>query len=350
VEEMGGTRASSLDDIWAKADYISVHVPKTAETTHLLNKTVFEKCKTGVRLVNCARGGIIHEGDLLEALDSGKVAAAALDVFEQEPPAADHPLLSHPKTIVTPHLGASTEEAQVNVALDVAEQIRDFFKSGIARSAVNSPILRADILDPVKHYMKLSEQLGQFVRQLAKGASTELQVTAKGTLAENNIAPLVVAAIKGLLSVSTEGVNYVNAKLIAEKQGLSLQESKAKSAGSYTNQLVLTLKTESGSYTVAATLLGVNQIRIIQVQNFSASLEPTPYMLVAPHDDKPGMVAKIAQLLGESDINISSLQVGQAFKKNASVMLFNLDSPPSADVLREMEALPGVHEVTLIRL
>lgn len=341
----GGASLVPLESIWAKADFITVHVPKTKETTHLINATTLQLCKKGVRFVNCARGGIIHEADLAEALRNGTVAGAALDVFEQEPPDATNPLLAPDiadKVVLTPHLGASTEEAQINVALDVAEQVREFFETGTARSAINMPLLRSALLDPVRPYMPLAEVLGKLARQLAEGATQFVEITAKGTLVEKetNLAPLSLAVLKGLFSVNREGVNYVNAPILAKELGITVQESKTLGQGSFPNLLTVTVKTATGTVKLSGTLMAANIYRIVEIEGFKTSLRPTPHMMIVPHEDKPGMVAKVATILGNYDINISSLQVGER-PTGDSIMLFNLDSPVPEPALLAISQVDG---------
>nr|MBX2861066.1 phosphoglycerate dehydrogenase [Vampirovibrio sp.] len=308
-----GVEQVELEVIWETADFITLHVPKTRETTNLVNKETFAKCKPGVRFINCARGGIINEADLAEALKNGQVAAAALDVFDGEPLDTASPLLSlgehQNKIVLTPHLGASTEEAQVNVAIDVAEQIRDFFTHGSAQNAVNIPMLRKELLDPVREFMPMAEVLGNLVRQLAKGATQSIEMTAKGTLSEHKTSPLTLAVLKGLLSHAREGVNYVNAPVIADEAGFKVKESSVSKAENYTNQLVVTLTTTEGTYQVAGTLIAEGHFKITEVDGYLTALDPTPNVLFAPHHDRPGMVAKVASTLGDTDINISALQV-----------------------------------------
>jgi D-3-phosphoglycerate dehydrogenase / 2-oxoglutarate reductase len=341
AESLGATQVG-LPDIWAKSDFITVHVPKTKDTVNLINKETLALCKPGVRLVNCARGGIINELDLVAALESGHVAGAALDVFDAEPLATDSPLRSMgDKVVLTPHLGASTEEAQVNVALDVAEQIRDFFATGNARSAVNMPFLRADILEPVRPYMPLAEALGKLARQLVDGPVSQIEVIAKGTVSEHNIAPLSLAVLKGVFSLSREGVNYVNARYMAQERGITVQETKTDTAGSYANQVVVKLTTPTGVAEVAGTLLTQDQPRIIQIDEFATLIIPTANLLLVPHEDKPGMVAKVASLLGDEQINISSMQVGRDPQHQRNMMVFNLDSPVSEALLAQIAAIPG---------
>ena len=357
LAESLGVTLLSLNELWPVADFITVHVPKTKETTHLINATTLAQCKAGVRLVNCARGGIIEEAALADALRSGHVAAAALDVFEQEPLENTSPLLAEDlahKLILTPHLGASTEEAQVNVALDVAEQIRDFLTTGAVRSAVNLPLLRSDLLDPVRPFMPLVENLAKVLRQLASGPATQLEIRVKGALTEKNLAPLSLAALKGLLSQNREGVTYVNAPLLAKAQGLVVSEVKVPGEGSFANLVTLVLHTPQGQVCVAGTLLGNNLQRIVDLDGFKASLKPTAHMLMVPHEDKPGMVAKVATVLGDAGINIASLQVGQKLETqanaSASVMIFNLEAPVPAQQLQAITAIEGCFGATLLQV
>ncbi|MBY0402865.1 MAG: phosphoglycerate dehydrogenase, partial [Cyanobacteria bacterium] len=288
AEELGVTRVS-LEEIWEKADFLTIHAPKTAETAYLINAKTLALCKKGIRIVNCARGGIIHEQDLADAVKSGHVAGVAIDVFEQEPIGADNPLLTlGTKSVLTPHLGASTEEAQINVAIDVAEQIRDFFEFGYARNAVNIPMLRKEILDPVKYYMPMAEALGSFVRQLALGALQQIEITAKGQVTQHDTSPLTLAVLKGLLSPVREGVNYVNAPLIAEEMGVKVKESSMKSSENYLNLLTVAVTTDQKVYRISGTLIANTIYRIVEVDGYATTIDAVPpNILITPHHDRP---------------------------------------------------------------
>lgn len=348
AEELG-VNVVSIDDIIENSDFITIHAPKTKETQNLFNRDTFARCKPGVRLINCARGGIINETDLAEAIQQGIVAGAALDVFEQEPPDLSGPLFQlgeHAKKLVlTPHLGASTEEAQVNVALDVAEQIKDFFQHGFAKSAVNIPLLRQDMLDPVKHFMPMAEVLGNFIRQRAQGTTQAVEITAKGDLGQHHIEPLTLAVLKGLLSDAKEGVNYVNAPSIAEESGIQVKTAKTKSAGNYLNLLEVKLITEDQTYSVTGTLISEEIFRIVDMDGYQMALKPTSDILIAPHHDRPGMIAKVATVLGEAGVNISSLQVARCGPEagGESIMVFNLDNSPSEQLLARIGELEGIY-------
>jgi D-3-phosphoglycerate dehydrogenase / 2-oxoglutarate reductase len=282
-------------------------------------------------------------------------------VFEQEPPLTTSPLLSLPATcanrlIITPHLGASTQEAQLNVALDVAEQIRDFFKEGYASHAVNLPTLRKELLDPVKQYMPMAEVLGSLVRQLAQGPAEAVEVTAKGTLASLNTSPLTLAVLKGLLATAKEGVNYVNAPLLAEEYGLKVKSAATKGTQDFLNLLTVSLTThhngESRKVSVAGTLVADSMFRIVAIDDYRLTLEPTSHILLTPHKDQPGMIAGVATVLGQNGVNISALQVARRGPSagGESVMIFNLDNPPSPSVLQAIRQLPGIFDATAITL
>ncbi len=343
----------TMDALFTESDFITLHAPKTPETEHLLNHDAFARMKDGVRIINCARGGIIDEPALLEALASGKVAGAALDVFEQEPLPVDSPLLQFgDRVITTPHLGASTEEAQVNVARDVAEQILEYFQTGTAQSAVNIPALRKEILDPVRPYMGLAELMGNLVRQISAGGTNQVELVAGGTLSQENLMPLLLAVLKGLLGYAREGVNYVNALVVAEEEGIAVKESRSPRSGNYLNLLTVHLTTDSGVYSVSGTLLNDRMPRIVSLNDYPASIKPSPYLLLTPHIDKPGMIAKVATILGAHEINVSALQVARRGQEagGESMMVFNLDNPLPPAVLKEIEQLEGIISTKFIEL
>jgi D-3-phosphoglycerate dehydrogenase / 2-oxoglutarate reductase len=350
ADELGVTPVP-LARIWEQSDFMTIHAPKTKDTTHLINTDTLALCKKGVRIVNCARGGIIDEVALVKAVQTGHVAAVGLDVFEIEPLPTDHPLLQLGNAaVLTPHLGASTEEAQVNVAIDVAEQLRDFFEHGFARNAVNIPMLRKDLLDPVKPYMPLAETLGKLVRQIAQGAVTRVDVVARGVLAQHKVTPLTVAVLKGLMDSVREGVNYVNAGLIADENGIEVHESSTKTTEDYLNLLVVKLTTATGSYQVAGTLIAQDIYRIVEVHGYRTQFEPTAHVLLAPHQDQPGMIAQASTILGQQGINISALQVGRRAAGEESMMIFNLDSAVPDETLACITNIPGIKRAISVSL
>ena len=343
----------TLEVLFAEADFMTLHAPKTPETEHLLNDAAFKQMKDGVRIVNCARGGIIDEAALIRALESNKVAGVALDVFEQEPLPANHPLLTlGDRVITTPHLGASTEEAQINVAQDVAEQLLAYFQTGTAQNAVNIPALRKEILDPVRPYMALAEQMGNMLRQLTSGGITQVELIAGGVLGQENLTPLTLAVLKGLLGYAREGVNYVNAMVIAEEEGISVKESRSPKAGNYLNLLTVHLSTDAGTYSVSGTLISDKLYRIVNLNGYPASIAPSRYILLTPHIDKPGMIAKVAAVLGDNHINVSALQVARKGEAagGESMMVFNLDDALTPAMLKQVESLDGISSTKFIEL
>lgn len=362
AEQLDFRLVDSLDAIWAEADIITLHVPKTKDTVNMVNTETLAKCKKGVRFVNCARGGLIDEQALADAIRSGHVAGAAIDVFSEEPAPADNPLMGlGNRVVLTPHLGASTEEAQLNVAIDVAEQLKQFFSSGFCNNAVNLPVFKREVVEPVKAYMPLAEMLGAMASQLAGERRPEgVTLRYEGSLSKRNIAPLTLTALKGLLSRTREGVNYVNARLIAEDElHLNLEETtRPEVAEGYRNQIRLAVALDGGeTVTVSGTLVAEGISRITEINGFAAPIEPTPVMLLVPHSDQPGAVGKVSSLLGHHGINISGMAVARRERHDIggpSIMAFNLDGLPDTvagrDLMAEINRLPGIENATIVRL
>jgi D-3-phosphoglycerate dehydrogenase len=350
--EQLGCRLVELDILFQEADYITLHLPKTPETANLINTDSIAKMKPTTRIINCARGGIVNEAAIVQALQEGKLAGAALDVFSQEPLEADSTLRGVGKELLlTPHLGASTEEAQVNVAIDVAEQIRDVLLGLPARSAVNIPGLRPDLLEQLRPYLQLAETLGNLVAQLAGGRVEALNVRLQGELATNQSQPIVVAALKGLLSHALqERVNYVNASIEAKERGIRVVETRDASIKDYTGSLHLTAKGSLGEHSVAGALLGDSEIRITSVNDFPVNVPPNKYMLFTMHRDMPGIIGKIGSLLGNFNVNIASMQVGRKIVRGDAVMVLSIDDPLPDDVLAEFLKVPGVRDAYTVTL
>lgn len=353
VENFGAEYIQNIDDFWPKCDFITVHVPKNKETVNLINKDSILKMKKGVRLVNCARGGIINEQDLKDAIDTGYVASAAIDVYENEPDIASCPLNGCGGNIVlTPHLGASTQEAQINVAIDVAEQIKEVLSGGSASSAVNIPSLRPDKLEPVKDYMQIAENSGELGIQLSDGVVKTIEITAQGDLADLDIQPLTVAVLKGALSSRLEGINYVNAPIIAEKRGIDIISTRSKVKCNFAGLLTIKFITDKGENTVAGALVAKDIPRIVKIDDYETSIRPQKHMLIVPHVNKPSMIAQVAKVIGENNINIGSMNVVQKHDRHAteSIMVINIDSEVSSNVLSEIDKIDGVHGSKYIRL
>jgi D-3-phosphoglycerate dehydrogenase len=346
-----GCSLVDLDLLFSESDYITLHVPKTPETTHLINKEALDKMKPTTRIVNCSRGGIIDEDALVEALEADKIAGAALDVFEQEPLGESKLRELSSKVILTPHLGASTEEAQTNVAIDVAEQIRDVLLGLPARSAVNIPGLTPEVMEKLRPYLQLSETLGNLVGQLAGGGIDLLNVKLQGELATNQSQPLIVAAIKGLLSQALrERVNYVNASIEAKERGIKVIETRDSSMQDYSGSLHLEARGSTGEHSVTGVLLSNGEIRITDIDEFPVNVPPSNYMLFTLHRDMPGIIGKIGSLLGSFNVNIASMQVGRKIVRGDAVMVLSLDDPLPEGILEEILKVPGIRDAYTVKL
>ncbi len=353
VEKIGAKYVTSLDEFWGQCDYITIHTPKTKETTALINRNTLNRMKKGVRIVNCARGGIIDEAALKEALESGQVQAAAIDVFETEPDITASPLYGCKGNItMTPHLGASTAEAQFNVAIDVAEQIREVLSGGSAKAAINIPALKSAVIEPVRDYMQLAENIGELVKQLSKGNLKNINITVNGNLSELNVAPLEVAVQKGIFSSFIEGVNFVNAPLIAKTRGINVVTSKSQKDCTFIGSISVTLTTDVEENTVTGALIAKNMPRIVRINDYNMSIEAEEHMLMVPHENKPSMVAKVAVVISEHNININRMQVAQKSNKsdNVSIMIITTDRDVDDATMKTINEINGVQNAQYIKL
>ena len=353
VEAAGGEYVPILDDFWGKCDYITIHVPKTKDTVNMINKDTIAKMKKGVKLVNCARGGIINENDLKVAIENGDVSAAAIDVYENEPNIESCPLINCDGNILlTPHLGASTKEAQLNVAIDVAEQIKEVLKGGAAKSAVNIPSLRPDRLEPVKDYMQIAENSAEVATQISDGKINRIEITAQGDLADLDIQPLVVAVLKGVLSASSEGVNYVNAPVLAKNKGIEIVSTCSNTKCNFAGLLSIKLITDKGTTSVSGALVAKDIPRIVKIDSYETSIRPQRHMLIVPHTNKPSMIAKVAKVIGENEINIGSMNVVQRNDKHEteSIMVINIDTGVNEKTLTEIGNIDGVNNPKYVNL
>lgn len=350
AEKMGIVLAS-LDEIYRQADFITVHTPLNKDTRHMISTEAFEKMKQGVRIINCARGGIIDEKALVEAIRSGKVAGAALDVFENEPPAKDNPLLSMDEVIVTPHLGASTVEAQENVALDVSEEILHLLRGEPFKNAVNLPSIPPEMMEKIQPYFDLCEKLGLFVAQMADSGIKEVVITYSGELRDLNTDPLTRNVLKGILSYYLTGeVNYINAPHLAAKKEIHVLEQKSSHSRGFTSLITVTLRTSQEEHSVSGTLLNGYGARIIKIDNYSIDVEPSGHFLLISHQDKPGMIGQVGQVLGDNGINIATMQVGRQSAGGKAIMLLSIDKEADPDVLAKIQDLADIHDVTEIDL
>ncbi len=344
-----GVELVSFDEVVEQSDVITVHVPKTRTTTGLINAAVIERMRPGVLLLNVARGGIIDEADLAAALASGKVAGAGIDVYNAEPPTGS-PLLDAPNTLLTPHLGASTEEAQVAVAEEVAEQILEILDGRSARYAVNAPLLTPETAQAIAPYLPLAVTLGRFVAQLARTAPRTLTLEVAGEIAAHDSSSLVAAALRGLLeSATTERVNLVNAGTVAKARGITVIERKTPNAGDHTALLTLTAETDSGPVTVAGTVAG-DEPRLVRLDEHVMDLAPADHMLITRHRDRPGTMGRIGVMLGEADVNISSMTLARSAPRADAFMLLALDDEAPDAVLDHIRADEAVIDVWQVHL
>lgn len=353
VEKLGGKYIEHLDDFWGIPDFITIHTPKTKETTSLINKNTINRMKKGVRIINCARGGIIDEEALYEAIEQGQVKSAAIDVYEDEKNVQNSPLLKlGNKIVLTPHLGASTSEAQINVALDVAYQVKEVLSGGNATSAVNIPSLKPQKLEPVKEYMSISESIAKIASQTMEGNLRGIEITVKGNLANLDVSPLEVAVLKGVLSANLVDVNYVNAPFLAKKRGINVSVQKSEQSTDYIGSISVKLTTDKKEINVAGALIAPSIERIVRLDNYITSIEPDKYMLLVPHTNKPNMIGQVASVLGQDSVNISKMQVAQKHDNNdgISLMIINTDDVVKNDTLDKISKIDGVVGSKFIKL
>ncbi len=334
-----------LDTLCAQSDYISIHVPFTPATKHLFNQDRIRKMKKGAYLINCARGGIVDETALIEALSAKHLTGAALDVFETEPLPTDHPLLQRDDVVITPHLGASTDEAQVQVGLEVAEQVTLYVQQGALRNAINVPNIAVDQIGTVKPYLTLCERLGGFASQMTSLENTELiRISYKGLQKSGNISSeiLTLSVIKGFLSphLSTP-VNFVNARLLAKERGLRIEESFEDEAQDYSN-LIEVQAVGKHSTKVTGTLFGRSESRIVKVDDYTIEAIPQGHLLYTENTDQPGVVGSIGTLLGSRGINIAGMHLGRDPKKGKALALISVDSAPSEEILNALRKTSGM--------
>ncbi len=346
-----GVEPGTLDDVYTKADFITVHVPLTTDTQGLINKAAFAKMKRGVRIINCARGGIVEESDLAEAIQEGRVAGAALDVYVDEPPPPDHPLLRLDQVITTPHLGASTDEAQLNVAIAVAEQMVDFLAKGVVRYAINVPSVSPELLHVLRPYLTLAEKLGSLHAQMAGVLPNEVQVEYRGDVTQYNVAPLTLAVLKGLLSPVMEfAVNYVNAPILARERGIKIVESKGEEATDFASSIIVRAKNGKESLEVEGAIFAAKHPRIVRVNSFYLEAVPEGYILVLQNKDVPGVVGAVGTILGNHGLNIAGMELGRSEKGGNAISFTHVDEGVSKRALDELRALPQNVSATLVKL
>jgi D-3-phosphoglycerate dehydrogenase len=347
-----GIELVELNELLKESDYITVHVPLTDKTRGLIDKKSFAKMKNGVYILNCARGGVVNETDLLAALQEGRVAGAALDVFEQEPPPKDSPLIRHPKVVCTPHLGASTDEAQINVAIEVAEQVVDYFTKGEVRNAVNFPSISGELAKILRPYLELSEKMGFLQGQLTEGSPRKITIEYAGEISKYPLAPLTSCVLKGLLEVmlADVGVNYVNSPVLAKDRGIKVTESKVSDAEGFTSLITIILETQTDQRVVSGTIFGTKQPRLVRIDDFYLEAVPQGNILLIRNIDRPGVIGSVGTLLGKSKVNISRMQLGLSQSSGEAMAMYNVDSKVGADVLEQLKLLPNILSVKEVKL
>lgn len=345
---------ATLDEVLAAADFLTVHTPLTTETRGIIGADAFAKMKRGVRVINCARGGLVDESALYDAIKSGTVAGAALDVFTTEPPSPDNPLLSLDEVVVTPHLGASTTEAQEGVAFTVAEQMRDYLSSGALRGAVNVASLGAQELAALHPYIELAEKLGRFQAQLADGAVREVKLEFAGELVDLNAAPVTRAFLAGLLRDVSARVNAVNAFLIAEERGISVVSSYHRAGADFIPSIRTQVANNNSEVSLAGTVFGFGERsregRITEINGFHVEAVPSGHMIVMRNQDVPGVIGRVGTILGEQGVNIGRFHLGRQERGGEAMAVVEVDGPLRKETLAELQALPQVISAIQIKL
>jgi len=340
-----------LSDLYKNADYITVHTPKTNKTKHLISKKEIAVMRKGVRIINCARGGIVDEAALLQGIKKGIVAGAALDVFEKEPPLTN-PLVALDNVIAVPHLGASTTEAQANVAVVVAEQVVDALVKDTVRNAVNVPAVSIEELKVLEPFFKLAEGMGTTLAQLIDGNITRVRVEYSGEeLQDANTKAVTVAMLKGILEhASPERVNYVNAEFLAKERGIEVVEGTSQKTKDYPNMVYVKVRAKKDDRSMAGTVLGGDKLRIVQVGGYDTDVTPSKLMLIFHHSDEPGIIGKMGTILGKHRVNIASMNLGRKKVGGKAIAIMNIDHPAKEAVLDELRKLPQILELKQVRV
>ena len=345
-----GVELVTMERLLLESDFVTVHTPLTEHTHHVIGVPELAVIKPGVRIINVARGELIDEDALVAALNSGKVAGAALDVFAHEPP-GESALVKHPRVVVTPHLGASTQEAQTEVAIEAAQQVLAVLRGEPARNTVNAPFLPPEVHAVVAPYLPVASLVGKLLTHLTDGQVVGVNIGYEGEIAQHDTAMLKSAALAGLLApVSSERVNLINAPLLAQERGLKVTETKSVVAEEYGNLITVTLDTTSGGFTLAGTSMR-NEVHIVRINDYWLDMAPSvPYLLFVEQQDRPGSVGAVGTICGKNDINISFMQVGRMSPRGGAMMVIGLDDPMPPSVLEEIRAMGFIDSARLVRL
>jgi D-3-phosphoglycerate dehydrogenase len=343
-----GIEKVELDTLFERADFITLHTPLTDGTRGIINADAFAKMKDGVRIINCARGGLVDEAALKVAIESGKVAGAALDVFEVEP-AKENPLFGMEQIICTPHLGASTEEAQENVALQVAEQIADYLNNNTVTNALNMPSVSAEEAKKLEPYIQLGSQLGGFAGQLTENGIKSVKIEYEGAVAELNTKPITATLLMGLLRPLVDSVNMVNAPVVAKERNIDIAEVKHERPGDYQTLIKLTVTTDKQERSITGTLFGGSRPRLVEVNGVALEAELGEFMLFINNEDKPGLIGDVGKVLGDANVNIANFHLGRGQQKNDAIALVHIDSKIDEKLLQEIENLSSVKQAKLLQ-
>ena len=351
VAESLGVEVVELKELLERSDYITVHTPLTEETKHIISSQEFAIMKKGVRIIHCARGGIIDEAALINAVKEGKVIGAAIDVFETEPPSPESELLKLDNIVLTPHLGASTEEAQVNVAIEVAEIVRDALLGKGIRNAANYPSVEAEVYKILEPYINLSEKLGTFSAQLIEGRYQELNIIYSGDITQHDLSPLTMALVKGILSpILKETVNFINATSLAKERGIKIKEAKSSKEEEFVNLIQLEIKTDKEIRRIAGTISSNKQPRIAKIDDYYVEISPFGEMIVIQNWDRPGIIGNLGTLLGKHNINIASMTFGREKLGGKAISVLNVDSPISAEIIDKIKKTENILAVKVIKI
>jgi D-3-phosphoglycerate dehydrogenase len=343
-----GVEKVDLDELLARADFITLHTPMTAQTKNILSAENLARTKKGVRIINCARGGLVDEAALRAALDTGHVAGAAFDVFVEEP-AVSNPLFGHPHVVCTPHLGAATNEAQENVALQVAEQMSDYLMRGAISNAVNFPSITAEEAPRLKPFIALAEKLGSFAGQLIEAGVRKLTITYEGHVGELKTKALTAAALAGFLRPMLADVNVVSAPVVAKERGIVIDEVLRAAEGDYDSLISVAVETETGDFSLSGAVFNDGKPRIVEIGGTRAETEFAPSMIYVSNEDKPGFIGRFATLLGEAGVNIATFALGRDAEGGSAVALVGIDGEVPAPVFALTRALPGVKRVKALK-
>ncbi|MDD9908862.1 MAG: phosphoglycerate dehydrogenase [Ahrensia sp.] len=342
-----GVEKVELDELYSRADFITLHTPLTDKTRNLIGAEAFAQMKDGVRIINCARGGLIVEADLADALKSGKVAGAAIDVFEVEP-ATDSVLFGLPNVVCTPHLGAATSEAQENVALQVAEQMSAYLTRGAVSNALNMPSITAEEAPRLTPFVKLADTLGSFVGQATEEAIDKVEILYDGHVAQMNIQALTSAAIAGLLRRQMADINMVSAPVIAHERGIQIIESKREKSGVFEGYIRIAVETAQGTRSVAGTVFSDGKPRFIQIKGINMEAEAAPHMIYTTNKDVPGIIGKLGTMFGERGVNIAHFYLGRDEPGGNAIALLAIDAPVEEEFLDQVRAQPMIHRATAL--